>query len=162
MSIKPGISPVSCIPFKCPQYLLPTPNMRPSHLLISLISFLLTLAPSSAQNTTAVPPPILTHIFTATVSLGQLVGPVPVRGGAGSAFIGPFTGGKIAGPALNATIFSGGSAVVTFTPNQTIATPVIEFWGNSSDGVPFYVTATGVGALGAAFATLVRFCPQER
>ena len=74
----------------------------------------------------------------------------------------PLTGGNITGSAFNATILPGGAAVDTLTSNLTVASPNVEIYGQTDDGVPFFVQANGVGVPGTQFARVVSHSISER
>ena len=66
----------------------------------------------------------------------------------------PITGGNITGPVINGTIF-GGAAYPKLYNNQTISTPGLQIYGNTTDGYSYIARGDGVGVPDDQWARLV-------
>ncbi|KAL2861154.1 uncharacterized protein BJX67DRAFT_391585 [Aspergillus lucknowensis] len=91
-------------------------------------------------------PLVSTYLFSATVNLGGALAPIPQLGG-GTRVVEPITGGKIYGPAFNATIEGGLAAPILLNDNETTwQIPRAYAYGHASDGSPFYLEEDGIGS----------------
>ena len=85
----------------------------------------------------------LTLLFNGTLYLGKPSKPVPVPGG--YLINEPITGGVVRGPTINATIQCGFAHPPVYD-NGTLQVPMIDVYGVSEDGYPFYIHETGIGS----------------
>jgi hypothetical protein len=106
----------------------------------------------TTTSTTSISTPTPTYLFTAELYVGHVLNPIPLLEG-GSVTIEPLVNGTVNGPALNGTIYSG-FAAATVASNNTVTgnnvsvqIPSIYVYGETSDGLPFYVQETGVGPI---------------
>ncbi|KAG6365509.1 hypothetical protein INS49_007120 [Diaporthe citri] len=93
--------------------------------------------------------PSPTYLFSASVSLGQTVGPIPLLEG-GTRYVEPIVGGTISGPSFTGTIDGGFAAPIhignTHDSNEAKAKLTFVYaYGHASDGSPFYMEESGVG-----------------
>lgn len=89
-----------------------------------------------------------TYLFSATVTLGESLGPISLVEG-GDRVVEVITGGTIYGPGFNATIAGGVAApviVVDKTSGDIVQIPYIYAYGTASDGSPFYMEESGIGS----------------
>ena len=68
---------------------------------------------------------------------------------------------RTCGQCFNGVIASGGASVIDFNTAFIVAEPSVEIWGETDDGKPFFVRASGVGVQGAQFARVVRLPPYD-
>jgi hypothetical protein len=64
-------------------------------------------------------------------------------------------GGTVSGSAINGTI-TGGTAAAALLNGLNVEVPDIHLYGQSDDGVPFFVTETGIGTPDKQFTRIVR------
>ncbi|ETS83958.1 hypothetical protein PFICI_05834 [Pestalotiopsis fici W106-1] len=107
----------------------------------------------TTTSTSSISIPTPTYLFTAELYIGNiLTPPIPLLEG-GSVTIEPLVNGTVKGPALNGTIYSGFAAATVVSNNTvtgnnvTVQVPSIYVYGETSDGLPFYVQETGVGPI---------------
>jgi hypothetical protein len=84
-----------------------------------------------------------TYLFTAHLNLGAAEKPITIPGGV--RVVEPILNGTVTGPAINATI-SPSLAMPTIVNNGTLQRPVINAFGTTDDGFPFYLYESGVGS----------------
>ena len=101
---------------------------------------------TSTKATTTISTPALTHVFTAKLTVGRPLDPIPLLEG-GSRTIEPLINGTISGPYLNGTVKTGFAAPITVsgTDNTTVQIPQIYVYGVMSDGLPFHIQESGIG-----------------
>lgn len=106
----------------------------------------------TTTSTTSISIPTPTYLFTAEIYIGHVLSPIPLLEG-GSVTIEPLVNGTVKGPALNGTIYSGFAAATVVSNNTvtgnnaTFQIPQIYVYGETSDGLPFYVQETGIGKI---------------
>ncbi|KAM0812398.1 hypothetical protein AB5N19_12388 [Seiridium cardinale] len=107
---------------------------------------------ATTTSASAISTPTPTYLFTATLYVGDVLKPIPLIQG-GNVIIEPLVNGTIVGPFLNGTVHSGFAAATvvsnnTITGNNTsIQIPSIYVYGQTSDGLPFYVQEAGIGPM---------------
>ncbi|KAM0554044.1 hypothetical protein ACHAPJ_007119 [Fusarium lateritium] len=103
--------------------------------------------PSTTTSSITVPTP--TYLFTAHLNLAKPLDPIPLVEG-GVVVVEPITNGTVIGHAFNGTIHGGlvGAVVATnntITGKKSVQIPSIYVYGESTDGLPFFVQETGIG-----------------
>lgn len=105
-----------------------------------------------------------TFLFTATIGLGQpppgAMGPKAITVPGGVLVPEPIPNGTVAGPYINGTIL-GGLASPSIYNNQTLQVPVINIYGVTDDGYPFYIHETGIGLPTAQVTRIVGRPPDS-
>ncbi|MCJ1326951.1 hypothetical protein MMC10_003617 [Thelotrema lepadinum] len=125
--------------------------MRSASLIFALISSVIS-SPCIAQSTPV--PPALEYMFTASVNVDKPLTPSGTKTIAGGIEIfEPITGGNITGPVINGTIF-GGAAYPVLYNNQTLETPGLLIYGNTTDGYSYVARGEGVGVPADQFVRL--------
>ncbi|KAF4979192.1 hypothetical protein FZEAL_4565 [Fusarium zealandicum] len=123
--------------------------------LMSLVAYgaLPVIARHVSTTTTSAAPitvPTPTYLFTAFLRVGKPLEPIPLLEG-GAVIIEPLINGTITGPDLNATVHGGFAAAMVVANNtitgkgKTVQIPSIYVYGETNDGLPFYVQESGVG-----------------
>ncbi|KAF4958985.1 hypothetical protein FSARC_10888 [Fusarium sarcochroum] len=103
----------------------------------------------STTNSADIIIPTPTYLFTAHLNLAKPLDPIPLVEG-GVVIVEPLINGTINGHTLNGTIHGGlvGAVVAvnnTITGKKPVQIPSIYVYGETSDGLPFYVQETGIG-----------------
>lgn len=96
----------------------------------------------------------LTYLFTAHLNLGAVEKPIAIPGGV--RVVEPIINGIVNGPAINATI-SPSLATPTIGNSSTLQRPVINAFGTTDDGFPFYLYESGIGSNSAQTTRIVSF-----
>ena len=99
----------------------------------------------------------ITYAFTASLNLGSAAKPSSIPGGV--RVVEPITNGTVSGPLLNGTI-EPGLALPSIYNNETTQAPIIELYGTSENGIPFRISAAGVGVPSAQMTRIVSCVPH--